>query len=162
MKKQFQISEALDSRVPTGRARVSGGFSLVEVTLALGIVAFAMIPLLALLPAGLSASHASMENTIFTQVISRISSDVQKLPFSKVDTYAGQTLTFDANGVKTDKDVVYKVTMKSLAPSYPGAEQLSGIKSQFKQIEITISPSTVERALYITTIPVSNSGYEGS
>lgn len=161
----MRIIPRSSQRTATVGTRAKGGFSLIEVTLALGIVAFAMVPLLALIPAGLNASHASMENTAFTQLVAQISSDLQKLSFSEVDSYAGKTKVFDYNGVAlksvNDDAAIYKVTMKSLAPSYPGAERLSNIRNQFKQVEITVKPAMADRVLYVTTIPVANHGYEG-
>ena len=52
--------------------RRTAGFSLVEVTLALGVAAFCMITLLGLLPAGLKTQQNSIQQTTATQIISQI------------------------------------------------------------------------------------------
>src|SRR6266550_9455074 len=55
-------------RLPLGPA----GFSLVEVTLALGVAAFSLIALLGLLPAGIKTQQTSIQQTTANQIISQI------------------------------------------------------------------------------------------
>ncbi|MDQ6765330.1 MAG: hypothetical protein M3Z22_04420 [Verrucomicrobiota bacterium] len=47
---------------------VSRGFSLVEVVLALGVVAFAIVAILGMVPAGLSTSHSAQDDTRAAQI----------------------------------------------------------------------------------------------
>jgi len=147
------------------RAARTGGFSLVEVTLALGIVAFAMVPLLALLSLGLNETRSSIERTALTQIVARISSDLQKLPFSEVPAYTGQEIRFDMNGVPIPSGsqgiAAYRVKMKSATARYPGSEALSDIGTQLQDVVITISPDEADKEIHTTTITVANSGYEG-
>ena len=65
-------------RIPRRKA---GAFSLVEVTLALGIVAFAVIPILGLLPVGLDSFSSSMDRSIKSQISQRIITDLQQTDF---------------------------------------------------------------------------------
>jgi type II secretory pathway pseudopilin PulG len=55
----------------------SAGFSLVEVTLALGVAAVSLIVLLGLLPAGLKTQQSSIQQTTANQIISTIYSDLR-------------------------------------------------------------------------------------
>lgn len=57
------------------------GFTLVEVTLALGIVAFAFLALLALLPAGNVAFRRAMDLSICGQIAQRVIADCQNADF---------------------------------------------------------------------------------
>src|SRR5438874_13764949 len=50
------------------------GFSLVEVTLALGVAAFCLLVLLGLLPTGLKTQQSGIQQTTANQIISQISS----------------------------------------------------------------------------------------
>jgi len=50
----------------------TSGFSLVEVTLALGVAAFCLLVLLGSLPAGLKTQQASIRQTTANQIISQI------------------------------------------------------------------------------------------
>ena len=62
----------------------SAGFSLVEVALAIGIVAFAFVALLALLPAGLTTFRRALDISICTQIAQRIVSEAQQADFDVV------------------------------------------------------------------------------
>src|SRR5438309_3334382 len=57
-------------RLPLGPA----GFSLVEVTLALGVAAFCLLVLLGLLPTGIKTQQSGIQQTTANQIISQISS----------------------------------------------------------------------------------------
>ncbi len=59
----------------------SAGFSLVEVALAIGIVAFAFVALLSLLPAGLTTFRRALDISICTQIAQRIVSEAQQADF---------------------------------------------------------------------------------
>jgi uncharacterized protein (TIGR02598 family) len=62
----------------------SAGFSLVEVALAIGIVAFAFVALLSLLPAGLTTFRRALDISICTQIAQRIVSEAQQADFDVV------------------------------------------------------------------------------
>jgi type II secretory pathway pseudopilin PulG len=55
---RFAFSERNGQRIPNlaGDARGEGGFSLIEVTIAMGVMAFAAIAILGIIPNGLSAA----------------------------------------------------------------------------------------------------------
>lgn len=55
-------------------------FSLVEVTLALGIAAVCLITLFALIPASLTTDHATLEQTVDTNWARLIASDLRATP----------------------------------------------------------------------------------
>jgi type II secretory pathway pseudopilin PulG len=55
----------------------TAGFSLVEVTLALGVAALCLLVLLGLLPTGLNTQKASIQQTTANQIISTIFSDLR-------------------------------------------------------------------------------------
>jgi type II secretory pathway pseudopilin PulG len=62
----------VDNMSPPGRKAF--GFSLVEVTLALGVAAFCLLALLALLPAGVKVQQNSIQQTTANQILSQICS----------------------------------------------------------------------------------------
>ncbi|HEX4085402.1 MAG TPA: hypothetical protein VHY22_10860 [Chthoniobacteraceae bacterium] len=53
------------------------GFSLVEVTLALGVAGFCLVVVMGLLPLGLNSDQASIEQTLAASVASQIYSDLR-------------------------------------------------------------------------------------
>lgn len=60
--------------------RSAAAFSLVEVVLALGIVAFAFVGVLALLPAGLKASRDASAQTEASNLATAIAADLRRAP----------------------------------------------------------------------------------
>jgi uncharacterized protein (TIGR02598 family) len=69
---------------PSDRSPRRAGFTLVEVTLALGIVAFAFLALLALLPAGNVAFRRAIDLAVCGQIAQRVISDCQNGDFDKL------------------------------------------------------------------------------
>jgi uncharacterized protein (TIGR02598 family) len=57
--------------------RRTGGFSLVEVTIALGVAAIGLIVLLGLVPTGLKTQRASAQQTIANQIINVLVADLR-------------------------------------------------------------------------------------
>jgi uncharacterized protein (TIGR02598 family) len=96
--------------------RRTAGFSLVEVTLALGVAAFCLIVMMGLLPAGLKTQQASAQQTIANEITSEILGDLRadiRLPPGQAShegdsgfglhghwaqMYAPDTLYFDQQG----------------------------------------------------------------
>ena len=64
-------------RSPSASSRA---FSLVEVTLALGIAAFCIIPLVALLPIGLSSNQAALQQSVAASIAQAVVSDLRAAP----------------------------------------------------------------------------------
>jgi uncharacterized protein (TIGR02598 family) len=60
--------------------RAERGFSLVEITLALGVAAVALLAVFALLPVGLETSRNAAEQTGATSVLAAIASDLRATP----------------------------------------------------------------------------------
>jgi uncharacterized protein (TIGR02598 family) len=57
------------------------GFSLVEIALALALLAFAVVPLVALLPAGMTTFRRALDVSICSQIAQRVASDARALDF---------------------------------------------------------------------------------
>jgi len=95
--------------------RRNSGFSLVEVVLAVGVVAFAFIPLLGLVPMGLNASRQAIDTTVEAQIVQQMTGQAQQTDFSQLANLAGTTVTcFDANGnVTTASSAIYKASFST-------------------------------------------------
>ena len=59
------------------------GFTLVEIALALGIFAFAIVAIMALFPVGLRSANESRVETIVTQIARTVLSDLRTGPFNQ-------------------------------------------------------------------------------
>lgn len=71
----------MPSRPRDTHARRDHAFSLVEATLAVGIIAFALTALMALLPAGLTTFREAMGITVGMQIAQRVLSEAQQTDF---------------------------------------------------------------------------------
>lgn len=70
---------------PTPDSSQSGrGFTLVEVTLALGIISFAFVAMFGLLPVGLSVSRQAIDTTIEAQIVQKLTSQALQTDFSQL------------------------------------------------------------------------------
>jgi len=88
------------------RARNCIAFSLVEVTLALGIASFCLLVIFSLLPIGLKSNLESSEETSSTGILSQVTSDLQMTPVTIPNGGAATTEQFKipvpANPVTSD------------------------------------------------------------
>jgi uncharacterized protein (TIGR02598 family) len=85
------------SALPLSRPKSAAGFSLVEVALAIGIIAFAFIALFSLIPTGLTTFRSAIDTANETWILQGISSMVQTTDFAKIDSL----------NYKTSKDIFY-------------------------------------------------------
>jgi uncharacterized protein (TIGR02598 family) len=95
--------------------RYDSGFSLVEVVIAVGIVAFAFIPMLGLVPMGLNTSRQAIDTTIEAQIIQQMAGQAQQTVFSQLGTLTSSSVTcFDANGnVTSPASAIYKASFSA-------------------------------------------------
>ena len=97
----------------------SGGFSLIEVVLALGVVTFAFVALFGMLPVGLNAFNNSIDATMEAQIAQSVMSQLRQAKFSQLgilynDTQAG--LYSSPAGAPS----FYKSYTTRFAPPQPG------------------------------------------
>lgn len=94
---------------PLRRARRAAAFTLVEVTLALGIAVFALVVMFGLLNVGVSSSAASFEQTVAANILSSVAADLRSAPRST--TVSVSTLVY---GLAVPQPAAAGVT-----PSFP-------------------------------------------
>jgi uncharacterized protein (TIGR02598 family) len=95
------------------------GFSLVEVVLAIGVVAFAFVALFGLLPAGLSTFRQALDNSLGSQIVQRLVNEAQQTDFpTLIATPTGPLRYFDDQGneVGAIADSIYTAEV-SVAPT---------------------------------------------
>ncbi len=111
-------------------ARRQAGFSLVEVALALGIVAFALIPVFSLLPIGMSSFKRGMDLSVGAQITQRIVDEAQQSDFdtltgNKQSPFAAPIRFFSAQGEEQalgDAGIIYRVNTRIAPLTYlPGS-----------------------------------------
>lgn len=100
------------------------GFTLVEVVLAVGVVAFAFVTTMSLLPIGLNVSRQAMDMTAVSHIYQSLSAHTQQTDFSRLNTLAGEEYYFDAEGKATSPESsLYKAQFRvQPSTSLPGAQ----------------------------------------
>jgi uncharacterized protein (TIGR02598 family) len=74
------------------------GFSLVEVTIAIGIIAFAFTSILGLVPIALNTFHNSLDMSIGSQIAQRVTNDSQQTDFDQLIANPKTLRYFDIQG----------------------------------------------------------------
>jgi uncharacterized protein (TIGR02598 family) len=135
---------------PRPPQRASTAFSLVEVTLALGIVSVSLLSLIGLLPAGLGVLRESMDQTVHAQIIQRIAAGLSTADFA---SHGGGTQAFDQEGqlvgTGANSTVRYHAMTEESEPSLPGLteqEDVRQMQGHLKRIRIGITRSDVPNA----------------
>ncbi|MGB8354705.1 MAG: Verru_Chthon cassette protein B [Chthoniobacteraceae bacterium] len=154
--------------------RNAAAFTLVEVVMAIGIIAFAFIPLVGLLPVGLDMSRRAIDTTVQSQIVQQLSTEAQQSDFSTLSTLASNSTTtpyyFDDQGSKATNsanqiyEAVYSVALNSgtVSTALPGQvttqklatvticvlNQKSG-RTNFTQADLTKNPDSRKFTLLI-------------
>lgn len=139
-------------------------FSLVEVTIALGIVSFALISVLGMMPVGLSSMRAAMDQTTEAQISRRIAGEMMLTPFSRLDAWVSNSpLYFDDQGglqPTRDQETRYTVALRRSATVFPGSSNAVNLSSNMATFALEIArgpgPAVSERSTNVIHIP--NSG----
>jgi Tfp pilus assembly protein PilV len=84
------------------RYRSHGAFSLVEVVLALGVVAVGIVAVIGLLPAGLQSSHSAQDETRATQIAQTVFAAVASQTFNAVSIKLYDSAGTQAGSVDMD------------------------------------------------------------
>ena len=79
------------------------GFSLVEVTLALGIITFGLVAVMGLLPTGLKLTKQSADEVAAVNIMTGISASLLQKAASTGSLPSNDTNYFDADGVLTTR-----------------------------------------------------------
>ncbi len=83
------------------------GFSLVEVTFALGVVVFCLITILGLLAVGINTTHVSTVQTAATNILTAVTSDLESTP-NITPNIPGQA---QAKGSKALPSLIYGINV---------------------------------------------------
>lgn len=83
--------------------RSRAGFSLVEIATSIGIIAFAFVSLIGLLPTGLQVFREAIDSTNETWIAQSLNSMIQVTPWSKIGELERYTFFFDEEGRLTDR-----------------------------------------------------------
>lgn len=101
------------------RGRRDGGFSLIEVTMALGITAMVLVPLLAILPHSMKNMREAIDVSVSSRILEEIASEAQLMKFDdldKLETENGGIRHYDVQGNDVTNeggsDIVYSARIE--------------------------------------------------
>lgn len=135
------------------------GFSLVEVTLAIGIISFGMLSVIGMIPVGLSTIRHAIDERIEAQIAQGMKAEILLTPFSELsETYAKKTFHFDAEGKPTDQQGLshFQVKTDLVAAIYPGATDEPEVWNAVRSVQVEISGIRDEMHRFAIIVP--NSG----
>ena len=143
-------------------------FSLVEVTMALGLVSFAVITVIGLMPVGLVALHRAMDSTEEGQIVREISSQALLTPYSQLtNNFSGTTFYYDEDGVFLTNSAAprpaatrYWATTTVSTPVFPGSSSVTGLTNSLYTVHIELMSGASANATSSNSynIQVPNSG----
>jgi uncharacterized protein (TIGR02598 family) len=81
-------------------ARFPHGFSLIEVTIALGVFAFAMIPIIGLVSSGMKSLRGSMDDGVRGEIVRKVVAEAGRVPYTNLSSFNGTNFYFDDEGVQ--------------------------------------------------------------
>lgn len=81
------------------RFQVQRAFTLVEIVLAIGIVAFAFVAIMGMLPVGLATFNNAVDATVEAQIAQQVFADAQQVKFADLDKTGGGRF-FNAEGTQ--------------------------------------------------------------
>jgi uncharacterized protein (TIGR02598 family) len=128
------------------------GFSLIEVTIALGIFAFALIALFGLLPTGLTTFRSSIDRSVASQIAQNIISEARQTEFSSLSTLAtpaGSPKKFTEDGDETteaSKTIYVAKVEVDTSVSLPAAPTPNTCMAKIR-VRVVNSPSGSEAAI---------------
>lgn len=123
------------------RSRKLNGFTLVEVTIALGVVAFGFIAILGLLPTGLNTFRSAMDNSVGAQIAQKVINDAQQKDFDTL-VASGNTSTVrylddqgNELGISDKAKAIYHANTRVVtATGMPGASTNSNLATVTIQV----------------------------
>lgn len=110
--------------------------TLVEVAICLGLMSFALVSMLGLLPAGLSTLRDARDATAQGNYLQTLSAAYLSLGFTNMP--ASETYFFDQDGQQVEETAPtrhYRVSVEVQSPEYPGKP--AGIEKSLRQLKVT-------------------------
>jgi uncharacterized protein (TIGR02598 family) len=132
-------------------------FSMVEMALAMGVVSFAMVSLLGLLPVGLKIARDTMDITVQSQIMQSISNDVQLAEYNELQDL--KDLNYNAEGLKEDdasKRVFWADLIASGSASMVKAPAATIDENRAKVIQVKIYRNNQPRPICETSFLIAN------
>ncbi len=135
------------------RARRRGGFTLVEVVLALGVASFGLISMMGLLTVGLKTFHDAMSATTETEIAQQMANQLQLANYSTIKSATTPTTYyFTQEGIQTTaaNAVYYAQVAPPTVLTVPGATTATSLNT----LTFVVSIWSVSSPQTINAIPI--------
>lgn len=145
--------------LPAKRPLLREAFTLVETTIAMGIVAFAMVPILGLVPMGLSTFRNAISFTAEAQIVQGLSNEILLTDYDLVTSkYAStQTSYYSDEGEHlesaNDPAALYMAKVALQEISAPADSSVTPVASKCALIEISNIANPANSKKYSLVIP---------
>jgi type II secretory pathway pseudopilin PulG len=124
-------------------SRCVRGFSLVEVVLALGVIGFALLAIIGLLPIGLQSGRASIQETRANHLAEQIFSTLRSQSFTAVDlSQLGGNSTVNLSTENTERGATGPQLHATYDGNFVGAPDYFTIELRFRNAPDGLVPST--------------------
>ncbi len=135
-----------------------------EVTIALGLVTFAVVAVIGLLPVGLSTMREAMTQTITAQITREISAELLLTPFQQINGYIGRSpIFFDVRGKRAaNTNAYYRVQLSMTDSAFPGSGVSSSLTNSVRCVHIEVVTRAFQSGAGATNqqiLHVANSGF---
>lgn len=145
-------------------------FTLVEIVMAIGVIAFAFIPLVGLIPVGLDMSRRAIDTTVQSQIVQQLTTEAQQTDFSSLSTLASNSTTtpyyYDDQGNSSTNalnqiyEATYSISTNTSLPSQVTTQKLATVticvlnqKSRTTNLSVTDLTKNPDSKKYIVLIP---------
>lgn len=138
-------------------------FTLIEVTLSIGIVAFAFVAMMGMLPVGLSAYNNAVDATIEAQIAQKLFSEAQQIKFEDLDSISGGRFYDEEGGLINEGQTwpeqafVYHARVSPPSADYVDNQYVRTITieiSKNRRVEDTATPHEIRKFTFV----VANAG----
>lgn len=115
---------------------VRAGFSLVEVTIALGLLSFAAVAIIGILPVGLTSIRQSMNQTVEAQIVRSIAAQSVTASFTNL----ARTAYYDTDGqsLESASGAYYTASITTAPSVYPGSQSSPTITNSLVSLTIEL------------------------
>ena len=125
----FPSTDKLGARQRPGMWTWSRAFTLIETVLAIGIVSFAFVAIMGLLPCGLQVFRKAMDTTLEGQIVQTMIGKLRETAYADLSQFQGRVFCFDGDGnsvAEQNADGIYRANISlNSQPALPGTNSLS-------------------------------------
>jgi uncharacterized protein (TIGR02598 family) len=136
------------------------GFSLVEVTMALGLIAVGLLTMMGLVPIGLNSMHDSQQSMVRAQIFQSVSSEAMLTSYTDLGNFISQgPYYYDGQGqkqaAKDERTTRFVVELSQKSTQYPGSSNVQDIKRSISTLGLAITayPGARTPVKYVVHIP---------